>query len=98
MRYITGVPGPSSSRAIEQQSSEPFDRAKTNGEGHVSSSPSLAPLKEYIMAVVGVAILTVACWLLTPLTGYGAISLIFLLGVLLAGMILDRGPVLWSRR
>jgi two-component system, OmpR family, sensor histidine kinase KdpD len=32
--------------------------------------------------------------LLTPLTGYGAISLIFLLGVLLAGMLLNRGPVL----
>jgi two-component system, OmpR family, sensor histidine kinase KdpD len=44
--------------------------------------------------VIGVAALTVACWLLTPLTGYGAISLIFLLGVLLAGMILNRGPVL----
>ena len=35
-----------------------------------------------------------ACWLLTPLTGYAAISLIFLLGVLLAGMVLSRGPVL----
>jgi two-component system sensor histidine kinase KdpD len=44
--------------------------------------------------VVGVAALTVACWFLTPLTGYGAISLIFLLGVLLAGMVLNRGPVL----
>jgi two-component system sensor histidine kinase KdpD len=31
---------------------------------------------------------------LTPLTGYAAISLIFLLGVLLAGMVLSRGPVL----
>ena len=28
------------------------------------------------------------------MTGYGAISLIFLLGVLLAGMVLSRGPVL----
>jgi two-component system sensor histidine kinase KdpD len=44
--------------------------------------------------VVGVSALTIACWLLTPLTGYGAISLIFLLGVLLAGMVLSRGPVL----
>jgi two-component system sensor histidine kinase KdpD len=51
-------------------------------------------LKEYISAVIGVAILTIACWLLTPLTGYGAISLIFLLGVLLAGIVLNRGPVL----
>jgi two-component system, OmpR family, sensor histidine kinase KdpD len=85
---------PSSSRAIGQQSSEPSDRAKTNGEERVSSPPSLAPLKEYITAVIGVAVLTIACWLLTPLTGYGAISLIFLLGVLLAGMVLNRGPVL----
>ena len=94
MRYINRVMGPSSSRAIEQQSSEPLDKAKTNGEEHVSPAPSLAPLKEYISAVIGVAALTIACWLLTPLTGYGAISLIFLLGVLLAGMVLNRGPVL----
>ena len=94
MRYINRVMGPSSSRAIERQSSEPLDKAKTNGEEHVPSAPSLAPWKEYISAVIGVAALTIACWLLTPLTGYGAISLIFLLGVLLAGMVLSRGPVL----
>ena len=94
MRYINRVMGPSSSRAIERQPSDPLDKAKTNGEEHVSSAPSLAPLKEYISAVIGVAALTIACWLLTPLTGYGAISLIFLLGVLLAGMVLSRGPVL----
>jgi two-component system, OmpR family, sensor histidine kinase KdpD len=94
MRYINRVMGPSSSRAIERQSSDPLDKAKTNDEEHVSSAPSLAPLKEYITAVIGVAALTIACWLLTPLTGYGAISLIFLLGVLLAGMVLNRGPVL----
>jgi two-component system, OmpR family, sensor histidine kinase KdpD len=85
---------PSSPRAIERQGSEPLDKATTNGEEHVLPSPSLAPLKEYISAVIGVAALTIACWLLTPLTGYGAISLIFLLGVLLAGMVLNRGPVL----
>jgi two-component system sensor histidine kinase KdpD len=88
------VVGPSSSRAIGQQSSEPSLKARTNGEEHVLSTPSFAPLKEYITAVIGVAVLTVACWLITPLTGYGAISLIFLLGVLLAGMVLNRGPVL----
>jgi two-component system, OmpR family, sensor histidine kinase KdpD len=94
MRYINPVVGPSSSRAIEQQSSEPSIRAKTNGEEYLLSTPSFAPLREYIMAVIGVAALTVVCWLITPLTGYGAISLIFLLGVLLAGMVLNRGPVL----
>lgn len=52
------------------------------------------PLKEYLIAAAGVAALTTACWLLTPLTGYAAISLIYLLGVLLAGIFLSRGPVL----
>lgn len=55
---------------------------------------SFAPLQEYVVAVAGVALLTLGCRLLTPLTGYGAISLIYLLGVLLAGVFLNRGPVL----
>ena len=55
---------------------------------------SVTPLKEYAAAIVGVALLTIGCRLLTPLTGYGAISLIYLLGVLLAGVFLNRGPVL----
>jgi two-component system sensor histidine kinase KdpD len=58
------------------------------------AAASFAPLKEYLLAVAGVIALTVGCSLLTPLTGYAAISLIYLLGVLLAGMILSRGPVL----
>jgi two-component system sensor histidine kinase KdpD len=60
----------------------------------IEEPSSFTPLKQYITAVVGVATLTIGCWLLTPLTGYAAISLIYLLGVLLAGMILGRGPVL----
>jgi len=63
-------------------------------EERLLSLPSFAPLNEYVIAVIGVAALTVVCWLITPLTGHGAISLIFLLGVLLAGMVLNRGPVL----
>ncbi len=94
MRYSSRVMGPSISRPRGPQSSEPSIEATTDAEQHVSYAPSFAPLREYITAVIGVATLTVACWLLTPLTGYGAISLIFLLGVLLAGMILNRGPVL----
>jgi two-component system sensor histidine kinase KdpD len=90
MRYINGVLGTSSSRSVEQSSFTELP----NGYGPVSSQHSFAPLKEYVTAVVGVALLTIVCWLLTPLTGYGAISLIFLLGVLLAGMVLSRGPVL----
>lgn len=49
---------------------------------------------EYLTAVAGVIALTIACWAITPLTGYAAIALIFLLGVLLAGMVLHLGPVL----
>ncbi|MGI8430822.1 MAG: sensor histidine kinase, partial [Chthoniobacterales bacterium] len=55
---------------------------------------TFAPAREYLTAIVAVGALTVACSLITPLTGYAAISLIFLLGVLLSGMILSRGPVL----
>ncbi|MGI8891010.1 MAG: sensor histidine kinase [Chthoniobacterales bacterium] len=56
--------------------------------------PPFAPLREFIVAFLGVAGLTIACWLVRPFTGYGAISLIFLLGVLLAGIVFHRGPVL----
>ena len=94
MRYINRVMGPSVSRPSGPQSSEPLIKVTENGEQGVSPPPAFAPLKEYVTAVVGVSALTIACWLLTPLTGYGAISLIFLLGVLLAGMVLSRGPVL----
>jgi two-component system sensor histidine kinase KdpD len=38
--------------------------------------------------------MTGACWLLTSLIGYGAIALVYVLGVLIAGTILDIGPVL----
>ena len=64
------------------------------GDTAPSRDSSWVSLKEYVLAIGGVALLTIACWLLTPVTGYGAISLIYLLGVLLAGMILARGPVL----
>lgn len=50
--------------------------------------------RDYLIGIAGVISLTIGCWLLTPLTGYGAIALIYLLGVLVAGIILARGPVL----
>lgn len=53
-----------------------------------------APVKQYGIAVTVVAGLTVLCWIITPFVDYGAMSLIFLLGVLLAGIVLSRGPVL----
>ncbi|HEV2804649.1 MAG TPA: DUF4118 domain-containing protein [Chthoniobacterales bacterium] len=66
---------------------------KSSPDG-VEEPAYFTPVKQYLAAVAGVAALTVACWALTPLTGYAAISLIYLLGVLLAGMVLGRGPVL----
>jgi len=68
--------------------------AKPAQDDDSSGINTLASLQEYLAGVLGVAVLTIACWLLTSLVGYGAISLIFLLGVLLAGMVLRRGPVL----
>ena len=84
MSYTHHVLGSSSLPRVEHlPSAEEFSRTRP-----------FAPLKEYIFALAGVVALTIACWLLTPLTGYAAISLIYLLGVLLAGMVLNRGPVL----
>ena len=92
MRYTSGVLGASSLRRVEQPSAAL--RATDGMQDDGSLFHSFAPLRQYLTAVTVVVALTVASWLLTPLTGYGAISLIFLLGVLLAGMVLDRGPVL----
>ena len=93
MRYTSLVLESSSSRGIEQLAAEAPDAVASGGR-IPASSPAFASVREYAIAVLGVAALTIACWLLTPLIDYGAISLIFLLGVLLAGMVLNRGPVL----
>jgi len=90
MRYTSLVLESPSSRGIGQLNAEAPD-AKVS---HAPPSRAVASAREYAVAIVGVATLTVACWLFTSLIGYGAISLIFLLGVLLAGMVLNRGPVL----
>ncbi|MEY2562395.1 MAG: two-component system, OmpR family, sensor histidine kinase KdpD [Verrucomicrobiota bacterium] len=60
----------------------------------IPRAPAFAPAREYAFAVLGVAAVTVACRFLSGVIGYTAISLIYLVGVLLAGMILSRGPVL----
>ncbi|MEO6873000.1 MAG: DUF4118 domain-containing protein [Chthoniobacterales bacterium] len=59
----------------------------------VAASPR-SRQNEYVTALAGVAALTVACWFLASFTGYGAIALIYLLGVLLGGMVLEQKPVL----
>jgi len=64
------------------------------GEGPASAGPRFAPFSQYLAAISGVTVLTIACWFLTSFLTYGAVSLILLLGVLLAGMVLSRGPVL----
>lgn len=87
MGYIARVPDRFSSR--DNLMAELPDRPE-----EVLPAAAFAPVKEYLVAVGGVLLLTVGCWLLKSITGYSAISLIYLLGVLLAGMILSRGPVL----
>ena len=89
MRYSERVLGTSSLRREEEPS--PWERP--NGRDPVSPPPPFVPLKQYLTAVAGVAALTIACWFLTPLTGYASISLIYLLGVLLFAGWLDGEPV-----
>ncbi len=93
MRYTGFVLESPSSRGIGQLTVE-TPGAGASPDRIPPSLRSFASVREYAVAVLGVGALTIACWLLTPLIGYGAISLIFLLGVLLAGMVLNRGPVL----
>ncbi|HEY3662088.1 MAG TPA: DUF4118 domain-containing protein [Chthoniobacterales bacterium] len=61
--------------------------------------PSPSPARglrqnEFITAIAGVGALTAICWFLASLIGHEAIALVYLLGVLLAGMVLERWPVL----
>jgi two-component system sensor histidine kinase KdpD len=92
MGYIPRVLEPSGSRAFDGTHSSGL--APVNDHERTGSGSALGRVKEYIAAIVGVAVLTIACWFLRPFIGYGSISLIYLLGVLLAGMMLNRGPVL----
>lgn len=92
MGYSINVLDTSRTQSIRNGPSSPLP--PLNGEDTPGFSRAFAPLKEYLKAIVGVAVLTLGCWLITPLTGYASISLIYLLGVLLAGMVLSRGPVL----
>jgi two-component system, OmpR family, sensor histidine kinase KdpD len=93
-RYSGHVLESSSSRGTAQLSTEDLTTGSAANGPVPPPGPAFATAKEYAIAVAGVAALTIACWLLTPLIGYGPISLIFLLGVLLAGMVFSRGPVL----
>lgn len=94
MRYINHVLAASSSPPPQPARSAASTAERGSGRNDRLPPPAFAPLKEYGIALAGVATLTIACRLLASLTGYGAISLIYLLGVLLAGMVLHRGPVL----
>jgi len=70
-----------------------FVTVRRGGFGMIAG-PRFAPFSQYLAAISGVTVLTIACWFLTSFLTYGAVSLILLLGVLLAGMVLSRGPVL----
>ena len=56
---------------------------------------SAAPIHEYGIAIVLTALVTVASLVLEPLTGHAAVSSLYLLLVVVAGLKFRRGPVLF---
>ena len=56
---------------------------------------SAAPIHEYGIAIVLTALVTVASLVLEPLTGHAAVSSLYLLLVVVAGLRFGRGPVLF---
>lgn len=70
-------------------------RTPANPAGGSSHGPLTASeVGEYGWALALTFVLTSGCWALLPHTGYTFSALVLLLGVLLAGMRLSRGPVL----
>ncbi len=57
--------------------------------------PSRAAAREYAIAIVLVAIVTAASFVLESLTGHAAVALLYLLLVVVAGLKLGRGAVLF---
>jgi two-component system sensor histidine kinase KdpD len=57
--------------------------------------PSRATAREYAIAIVLVAVVTAVSFALEPLTGHAAVALLYLLLVVIAGLKLGRGPVLF---
>jgi two-component system sensor histidine kinase KdpD len=53
-----------------------------------------SPFREYFLAVITVSVLTVLNELLVQVTGYSALALVYLLGVVLLGLFVGLGPVL----
>lgn len=56
---------------------------------------SVAPIREYAIAIVLTALVTVTSLVLEPLTGHAAVSSLYLLLVVVAGLKFKRGPVLF---
>jgi len=72
-------------------------RVKNLGAGGTKTRPRMsivASPKEYGIAIAIVAGVTLFCFFMEKFTGYSSISLIYLLGVVLSGMVLSRWPVL----
>jgi two-component system sensor histidine kinase KdpD len=57
--------------------------------------PSRAAAHEYAIATIGIALVTAVSLALEPLTGHAAVALLYLLLVVIAGLKLGRGPVLF---
>ncbi len=73
----------------------PAERTAENPAPWVDWRPAApSPAREYSVTLGTLASLTVACWFLTPFTGYLAIGLIFLLTVIVLSLRVGRGPVI----
>jgi K+-sensing histidine kinase KdpD len=81
-----------------------YDR---RGESHVERSqdremrvsrfwkPSRATAVEYLIAIALIAVVTAGSFALAPLAGHAAVALVYLLLVVIAGLKLRQGPVLF---
>jgi two-component system sensor histidine kinase KdpD len=72
----------------------PAEQSKGKTSGPSWRLTSRSRLQEYLTAAGSVAAVTAASWFAVNLTGYWSIALFYLLGVILLGLFLGRGPVL----
>jgi two-component system, OmpR family, sensor histidine kinase KdpD len=56
--------------------------------------PISQSIREYVIAIVLTALVTLVSWPMEPITGHAAVALFYLLLVVIAGLTLGRGPVL----
>jgi len=72
----------------------PAERSTSKPGGPSWRLASRSSLSEYALAVASVMAVTAPSWFIVNFTGYWSIALFYLLGVILLGLFLGRGPVL----